>query len=382
MYFKSSIMLCCLLCIYALLCIAVAFGDINETQTTTTRKFSKPPSKKRDQFQKIKNIKEKLYFWRPGSSTEAPKPSRQPSFSSAMSRLQSDRELSFKDTNTSLDSSRQQSFSSAMSRLQSDRELSFNAMTSPQSEINPARESLREYVINIDEDEKMEKRESSQEYILNDEPKNTSYTQMEKGKSSLHNIFKEDANRTSNPQKEKGENSQQNVYKDNTKKTLYPQLDDKFDFDETTDDALNIRQYTEEEIQELFNNFDKNNDNGLSFEELKQVFQSLNEETPDEDIRYMIDVMKTEDDSKITYDAFKEMMMVNKNDFFIKDTFDSIDKNQKGFVTPKELYSKFGGFNESFTLDEANDLVKKYGNKESMTIDYEGFKTFFNNKKD
>ncbi|XP_050428735.1 uncharacterized protein LOC126838392 isoform X5 [Adelges cooleyi] len=352
MYFKSSIMLCCLLCIYALLCIAVAFGDINETQTTTTRKFSKPPSKKRDQFQKIKNIKEKLYFWRPGSSTEAPK------------------------------SSRQQSFSSAMSRLQSDRELSFNAMTSPQSEINPARESLREYVINIDEDEKMEKRESSQEYILNDEPKNTSYTQMEKGKSSLHNIFKEDANRTSNPQKEKGENSQQNVYKDNTKKTLYPQLDDKFDFDETTDDALNIRQYTEEEIQELFNNFDKNNDNGLSFEELKQVFQSLNEETPDEDIRYMIDVMKTEDDSKITYDAFKEMMMVNKNDFFIKDTFDSIDKNQKGFVTPKELYSKFGGFNESFTLDEANDLVKKYGNKESMTIDYEGFKTFFNNKKD
>ena len=76
------------------------------------------------------------------------------------------------------------------------------------------------------------------------------------------------------------------------------------DFDEFT--QLMVRKMkeseTEEELVEVFNEFDKDEDDKVGFKDLKKVFAELGEKISDDDIREMIEEHDTDNSGSLNFE--------------------------------------------------------------------------------
>ncbi|KAJ4809345.1 Calcium-dependent protein kinase [Rhynchospora pubera] len=94
------------------------------------------------------------------------------------------------------------------------------------------------------------------------------------------------------------------------------------------------------DIKELFQKMDLNNDNKISFDELKLGLHKLGQQLPDSDVRILMDAADTDGNGFLDYGEFVAVSIHLKkigNDEHLHRAFSFFDQNKSGYIEIEEL---------------------------------------------
>ncbi|XP_053388872.1 uncharacterized protein LOC123524074 [Mercenaria mercenaria] len=130
-----------------------------------------------------------------------------------------------------------------------------------------------------------------------------------------------------------------------------------------------------EEFREAFTLFDKDGDGEIDIGQLVETLKSLGQNPSQREIDELVREFDANGDGVIDFDEFKVLMykkMKNTEDTDdIRDIFQCLDIRKHGYFTAKDLHSVTVRLGETFTMDEAEELVNGTVTEEPGKINYD-----------
>ncbi|OWF37073.1 calmodulin-like [Mizuhopecten yessoensis] len=135
------------------------------------------------------------------------------------------------------------------------------------------------------------------------------------------------------------------------------------------------------EFREAFNMFDKDGSGNITIEEMVTVMRELElDNSPSEEkLTAELHAMDTNKDGTIDFDEFlatikKTTETTETREQELRDCFKLFDKDDKGYLTLKELKHILQDLGKnSFTDEEVNELIKEGDVNEDGHLDYDEF---------
>ena len=131
------------------------------------------------------------------------------------------------------------------------------------------------------------------------------------------------------------------------------------------------------ELQDVFDQFDKDKDGKISAKELENAMQSMGQNPTVDEINQMMQEVDLNHDGKIDFDEFMTLMIQNSPDTQTEDevinAFRVFDKEGKGLISSAELKHIMMTIGDKMTEEEADEMVNEADIDEDGMINYEEF---------
>ncbi|KAM0030362.1 putative EF-hand domain-containing protein [Helianthus debilis subsp. tardiflorus] len=120
-----------------------------------------------------------------------------------------------------------------------------------------------------------------------------------------------------------------------------------------------------EQLQRIFQMFDKNNDGTITKHELNESLENMKIFISDEDLVRMIDKVDINNDGCVDLDEFgvlyKEIMDKQENEEDMMEAFNVFDQNRDGFIAVEELRSVLEslGLKQGKVVDDCRRMIMK-----------------------
>ncbi|KAK9272372.1 hypothetical protein L1049_002743 [Liquidambar formosana] len=140
-----------------------------------------------------------------------------------------------------------------------------------------------------------------------------------------------------------------------------------------------------EDVEKVFNRFDKNGDGKISIAELKDVLSALgSNSTPDELKRIMSEV-DTDGDGYIDLKEFAEFHRGGSDDgqdgmAELRDAFDMYDRDKNGVISASELHAVLKSLGEKCTLRDCAKMISSVDVDGDGCVNFEEFKKMMNKR--
>ena len=131
------------------------------------------------------------------------------------------------------------------------------------------------------------------------------------------------------------------------------------------------------DMQDIFDQFDKDKDGKISGKELANAMISMGQNPTDEEINEMMKEVDLNQDGKIDFDEFMTLMLRNSPETQTEDevinAFRVFDKEGKGLISSAELKHIMMTIGDKMTEEEADEMVNEADIDEDGMINYEEF---------
>ena len=138
-----------------------------------------------------------------------------------------------------------------------------------------------------------------------------------------------------------------------------------------------ITEEQRKELQEVFDQFDKDKDGKISSKELENAMQSMGQNPTVDEVNQMMQEVDINQDGKIDYEEFMTLMLRNSPETQTEDevinAFRVFDKEGKGLITQAELKHIMMTIGDKMTEEEADEMVNEADIDEDGMINYEEF---------
>ncbi|KAH7533835.1 calcium-binding protein CML24 [Ziziphus jujuba] len=137
-----------------------------------------------------------------------------------------------------------------------------------------------------------------------------------------------------------------------------------------------------DDVQKIFEKFDKNGDGKISCAELKNVMSALGSETSNEEIKRIMEEIDKNGDGHIDPREFALFFCGGESDGGgdqcgtkeLKDAFDLYDADKNGLISASELHSVLKGLGEKCTLSDCRRMIKSVDVDGDGSVNFEEFK--------
>ena len=131
------------------------------------------------------------------------------------------------------------------------------------------------------------------------------------------------------------------------------------------------------ELQDVFDQFDKDKDGKISAKELENAMQSMGQTPTGEEINEMMREVDLNQDGKIDFDEFMSLMIKSSPDTQTEEevinAFRVFDKEGNGLISSAELKHIMMNIGDKMTEKEADEMVNEADIDEDGMINYEEF---------
>jgi calmodulin len=140
---------------------------------------------------------------------------------------------------------------------------------------------------------------------------------------------------------------------------------------------LNITDEQRKDLQDIFDQFDKDKDGKISGKELANAMESMGQNPTDEEINEMMREVDLNQDGKIDFDEFMILMTKSSPDTQTEEevinAFRVFDKEGNGLIASSELKHIMMTIGDKMTEEEAEEMVNEADIDEDGMINYEEF---------
>ena len=131
------------------------------------------------------------------------------------------------------------------------------------------------------------------------------------------------------------------------------------------------------ELQDVFDQFDKDKDGKISGKELESAMISMGQNPTEEEINEMMKEVDLNKDGKIDFDEFMILMSKSSPDTQTEEevinAFRVFDKEGNGLISSTELKHIMMSIGDKMTEEEADEMVNEADIDEDGMINYEEF---------
>ena len=131
------------------------------------------------------------------------------------------------------------------------------------------------------------------------------------------------------------------------------------------------------ELQDVFDQFDKDKDGKISGKELQNAMISMGQNPTEEEINEMMNEVDLNRDGKIDFDEFMILMSKSSPDTQTEDevinAFRVFDKEGNGLISSVELKHIMMSIGDKMPEEEADEMVNEADIDEDGMINYEEF---------
>ncbi|KAF3445230.1 hypothetical protein FNV43_RR14924 [Rhamnella rubrinervis] len=136
-----------------------------------------------------------------------------------------------------------------------------------------------------------------------------------------------------------------------------------------------------DEVQQIFDKFDKNGDGKISCKELKNVLRALGSETSTEEVKRIMAEIDKNGDGYIDPREFALFYcgggsngddQSDAND--LRDAFDLYDADKNGLISASELHSVLKGLGEKCSLSDCRRMIKSVDVDGDGNVNFDEFK--------
>ena len=131
------------------------------------------------------------------------------------------------------------------------------------------------------------------------------------------------------------------------------------------------------ELQDVFDQFDKDKDGKISAKELENAMQSMGQNPTVDEVQEMMREVDLNQDGKIDFDEFMYLMTKSSSDTQTEDevinAFRVFDKEGNGLISSAELKHIMMTIGDKMTEEEADEMVNEADIDEDGMINYEEF---------
>ena len=131
------------------------------------------------------------------------------------------------------------------------------------------------------------------------------------------------------------------------------------------------------ELQDVFDQFDKDKDGKISSNELENAMQSMGQNPTVEEVQEMMKEVDLNQDGKIDFDEFMTLMIKtspeNQAEEEVINAFRVFDKEGNGLISSAELKHIMMNIGDKMTEEEADEMVNEADIDEDGMINYEEF---------
>lgn len=135
-----------------------------------------------------------------------------------------------------------------------------------------------------------------------------------------------------------------------------------------------------EEVQKIFNKFDKNGDGKISRSELKDVLGALGSKTSDDEVKRVMAEIDADGDGYIDFDEFVKFHSGGSendgaaNEKELRDAFDLYDLDKNGVISARELHSVLRSLGEKCSLSDCSRMIRSVDADGDGSVNFEEFK--------
>lgn len=136
-----------------------------------------------------------------------------------------------------------------------------------------------------------------------------------------------------------------------------------------------------DEVQRIFDKFDKNGDGKISCAELKNVLRALGSETSTEEVKRIMAEIDKNGDGYIDPREFAQFYCSGSNgdgqsdaSRDLRDAFDLYDADKNGLISATELHSVLKGLGEKCSLSDCRRMIKSVDVDGDGNVNFEEFK--------
>ncbi|CAA0319222.1 unnamed protein product [Arabidopsis thaliana] len=135
-----------------------------------------------------------------------------------------------------------------------------------------------------------------------------------------------------------------------------------------------------EDINKVFQRFDKNNDGKISIDELKDVIGALSPNASQEETKAMMKEFDLDGNGFIDLDEFVALFQISdqsSNNSAIRDlkeAFDLYDLDRNGRISANELHSVMKNLGEKCSIQDCQRMINKVDSDGDGCVDFEEFK--------
>ena len=138
-----------------------------------------------------------------------------------------------------------------------------------------------------------------------------------------------------------------------------------------------ITESQRKELQDVFDQFDKDKDGKISANELENAMQSMGQNPTVEEVQEMMKEVDLNQDGKIDFDEFMTLMIKtspeNQAEEEVINAFRVFDKEGNGLISSAELKHIMMNIGDKMTEEEADEMVNEADIDEDGMINYEEF---------
>lgn len=139
-----------------------------------------------------------------------------------------------------------------------------------------------------------------------------------------------------------------------------------------------------EEVQKIFNKFDKNGDGKISSTELKDVLGALGSDTSDDEVKRIMAEIDTDGDGYIDLKEFADFYRRSdqngatndgsNNSKELRDAFDLYDIDKNGKISASELHKVLKSLGEKCSLGDCRRMITSVDADGDGCVNFEEFK--------
>jgi len=129
-----------------------------------------------------------------------------------------------------------------------------------------------------------------------------------------------------------------------------------------------------EEIQRIFNDFDKNKDGTICVSELEEALKNLGCRTKESDLKELLKEFDKDDSGILEFNEFCQIvsaqMTDSSSDEFLAEALRAIDTNGDGIIPCSDLISLLTVVGPRLSMEEVEEIIKEIDPKNEGFIRY------------
>jgi Ca2+-binding EF-hand superfamily protein len=130
-----------------------------------------------------------------------------------------------------------------------------------------------------------------------------------------------------------------------------------------------------EEVQRIFNDFDKNKDGTISVSELEEALKKLGCRTKENELNELLKEFDKDDSGFLDYKEFCQIVSAqttdSSSDEFLAEALRAIDTNGDGIIPCSDLISLLTAVGPRLSMEEVEEIIKEIDPKNEGFIRYE-----------
>ncbi|KAI8099511.1 uncharacterized protein BX664DRAFT_272761 [Halteromyces radiatus] len=140
-----------------------------------------------------------------------------------------------------------------------------------------------------------------------------------------------------------------------------------------------LSQQNRQELQDMFNTFDKDHDEKVSSNELRNMLGSTGIDEPQIDA--MLSKVRTDTQGNLSFEEFAKLMRptlrtplrLTKRQQELLETFKVFDRDGDGVINAKELTAMMHQLGDKITMEEAEQLISEVDENKDGVVNFEEF---------